>query len=200
MKNILACGVVILLGVTSTYGQKFQLFGVDSTMRHSKGNVHYHSTLEHYTSENNDKPISVTQLNTEASKYVFNRLSVSGNVMIAFMRGSRIIAFQERRAHTVGAGFSGWVRWEVANFDHHNFFIEVGHGMLFTLREFPPGGTKWNFSIRRGFGFNVHLKDNRYLTFGWRWMHLSNGRGFIPENPAYEGNGLYIGFKFAKQP
>ena len=183
--------------------QKFNPFGIDSAMSHTKGEVHFESTLEHYFSENltnwlNDKPISITQFNTTASKYILNRLSLNGNAFLSIIRGERIVDLVGQNANTLGGGISGGMRWEIINFSHHNFYIETYQGMIFTFDDFPPGGTSWNFMVRYGLGYNIHLSNKRYLYFGWRWIHISNGKGLIPENPAYDGNGLFIGFKFVK--
>lgn len=189
--------LLLFVGIGSN-AQKFQFLGVDTTMNHTRGNVHFLTTLEHYSSEDNDKPISITQINTEVSYYLLHRLSVGGNLHFSIPRGSRYINFIEHNANTFGAGFAGSLRWEAINFSHHNFYLETSYGVLYTLEEFPPGGTNWNFSSRYGLGYNIHLSKNRYLFFGWRWMHISNGTGLVPGNPAYDGNGLYLGFKFSK--
>lgn len=191
---------MLLLAVCSqqTYAQKFSFTGQDSTMQHTRGKTHFLTTLEHYQSEENDKPISITQLNTEVSHYAFNRLSIGAGLSLSIPRGSRYIIFEEFESNTAGLGITGFGRYELINFQHHNFYLEAGYGMLFTADPFPYGGTHWNFTVRYGLGYNVRLNSGQYLLFGWRWMHISNGTGFVPTNPAYDGNGIYLGFKFVK--
>ena len=202
-KTFLPLIFLLFFSSKQLYAQKFQFFGIDSLMNHTKSNIHYVTTLEHYFSENlthylNDKPISITQLNTTADYYLFNRLAIGGNLLVSIPRGEYVKDFVGQSANTVGIGIAGSLRWELLNLLHHNFYIETAQGMLFTANDFPPGGTPWNFSVRYGLGYTVHLSDNRYLVFGWRWMHISNGTGLVPTNPAYDGNGIYIGFKFSK--
>lgn len=199
------CFLLWFLLVTSSIclAQKFTPFGTDSSMYHTKGNVHYETTLEHYFSENlehwlNDKPISITQLNTTLSKYVLDRLSINGNMFLTITRGDRIDNFMAREANTFGGGLSGGLRFEILNFSYHNLYIETLQGMIFTVEDFPPGGTPWNFMVRYGIGYNVQLADKRFISFGWRWMHISNGTGLVPSNPAIDANGLFISFKFAR--
>lgn len=185
--------------------QKFTPFGVDSAMNHLKGNIHHETTLEHYFGENSvdvfgDRPISLSQFNTTISRYLLNRFSISGNAFFSIIRGERNIDFITESANTVGTGFSGGIRWEVLNFSHHNFYIETYRGLIFTLDDFPPKGTPINFLVRYGLGYTIHLSDNRYMFFGWRWIHVSNGTGLVHGNPSYDGNGLFLGFKFSKDP
>lgn len=195
----------LLFTITPLLGasQKFTLFGTDSVMAHEKGNVHYSTILEHYFSENlhhfwNDKPISITQFGAQIDKYIFDRIALGGAGHVTVTRGNRIVDNTSLSANTVGLGLAGSLRIELLNLSHHNFYIESQQGMVFTIDSFPPGGTPWNFIVKYGLGYTVHLSNKRYLNFGWRWMHISNGTGFVPTNPAYDGNGIYIGFKFAK--
>lgn len=184
------------------YAQKFTPFGTDSIFFHQKGNTHYSTILEHYFSENlhknwNDKPISVTQFGTLVDYYVLDRIAVGAAGHVVIPRGERIVDNnQSLSANTVGLGLAGSVRIELLNLHYHNFYIETQQGMVFTLDSFPPGGTRWNFMVKYGLGYTIHLAEKKYLNFGWRWMHISNGTGFVPTNPAYDGNGIYLGFKF----
>ncbi|MCE7991304.1 MAG: hypothetical protein HEP71_04960 [Roseivirga sp.] len=192
--------IILLLasGMQTGYAQKFSFTGTDTAMHHGRGNVHFLTTLEHYLSEENDKPISITQLNTEVSGYILDKLSIGGSLSLSIPRGNRYIIFEEFESNTIGLGVTGFARYELLNFHHHNFYLETGYGMLFTAAPFPYGGTHWNFTVRYGMGYNVRLNSGQYLLFGWRWMHISNGTGFVPTNPAYDGNGIYVGFKFVK--
>ncbi|MCB9069703.1 MAG: hypothetical protein H6629_18120 [Calditrichae bacterium] len=40
------------------------------------------------------------------------------------------------------------------------------------------------------------LNDKTQLIFGYRWQHFSNGTGIVPTNPSYNGNGIFLGFRF----
>ena len=203
--NLKGLHLFILLALPCcSFAQKISLLGVDTTMKHSRGNVHYSSILEHYFSENihkswNDKPISVTQFGTLVDYYIFDRIALGGAAHIIIPRGERILDNNRSlSANTLGLGLAGSLRIDVLNLNHHSFYIETQYGMAFTLKSFPPEGTPWNFMVKYGLGYTIHLSSGRFLNFGWRWMHISNGTGFVTTNPAYDGNGIYIGFKFAK--
>jgi hypothetical protein len=172
-------------------------------MHHDRGNVHYATTLEYYSSEELNasfvnKPISIAQFGTQIDYYLLDRIAIGSIAQIVLPRGERIIDGKGYPANTIGVGLGASLRIEVLNFSHHLFYVEIHRGMVFTADRFPPGGTQWNFMVKNGLGYTIHLSDKKYLLFGWRWMHISNGTGLVPTNPAYDGNGLYIGFKFAR--
>ena len=192
-----------LLFLVASHAQKFTPFGTDSIMNHTRGNVHFVTSLEHYFSEELNasfvnKPISITQFGTQVDYYLLNRIAIGGASQITIPRGERIVDGKGLSANTLGLSLAGSLRIEVLNFSHHNFYIETQQGMLFTLDSFPPGGTVWNFMVKYGIGYTIHLNQNKYLNFGWRWVHVSNGTGLVPTNPAYDGNGIYLGFRFSK--
>lgn len=196
MKTVLC--LLLIVSSLNAHAQKFELFKTDSAMGQAKGTTHYLTTLEHFQSEENDKPISIAVFNAEMSHYVVNRLSMGLGFSGMIARGTRFVLFEPFESNTVGLGAFGFFRFDVANFSNHNFYIETGFGVLLTANRFPAGGTHLNGSSRHGLGYNVRLRSGQFLFFGYRWLHISNGRGFVPENPAYDGNGIYIGFKFMK--
>ena len=195
--------LIILFATVTCNGQKFTPLGIDSSMHHTRGNIHYATILEHFSIEQNIhgsdiRTASVTQINAQADCYLFHRIALSGTLFLSIPRGEHVIESVEYSANTIGAGLSGGIRIELLNLSYHNFYVEGYEGMIFTKDAFPPKGTPWNFIARFGFGYTVNLAEKRYLIFGWRWMHISNGTGFVPSNPSYDGNGLYIGFKFTQ--
>ena len=197
------CFVGFVLVSLKAEAQKFSFFGIDSLMSHEKGNIHYGTLLEHYFSEELNpsfvhKPISITQFGTQVDYYLVARLAVGGVLQFTLPRGERVVDGKGMSANTFGTSTLGSVRLELLNLTNHNFYIETQQGMVFTLEPFPPGGTRWNFLVKYGFGYCINLAAKRYLQFGWRWIHISNGTGLVPTNPAYDGSGIYIGFRFAK--
>ncbi len=200
--QIILVFLLISSSVNKSLAQKFTPFGVDSVMHHLKGNIHYSTILEHSYSEENhplwDKPISITQFGTLIDYYLLNRIAIGGAASVAIPRGERIVNGSSLSANTVGLAIAGSLRIEVLNLSHHSFYLDTQQGMIFTLHSFPPGGTHGNFMVKYGLGYTIHLSHKKYLSFGWRWMHISNGKGLVSSNPAYDGNGLFIGFKFAK--
>lgn len=192
------CSLILAACCLNSHAQKFEIFATDTAMAQQKGSTHFLTTLEHFHSEDNDKPIQITQFNAEMSHYVVNRLAMGVGFSGMIGRGTRFIQFEPFDSNAVGLGASGFFRFDVANFSHHNLYVETGYGILLTANRFPSGGTRLNGTVRHGIGYNVRLKSGQFLFFGWRWIHISNGRGFVPDNPAYDGNGIYLGLKFAK--
>lgn len=155
--------------------------------------------LEYYDSIDDDRDISILQLNGEAGLYLRYGLSLNGNAYLFLSRGRRIPDDVkppvELDADVIGTGFNGFIRWDFLRWGGHSLFVEGGAGMVFTADDFPPGGTPWNFSRRRGLGASIRLMKVRLLA-GWREMHISNGKGFgHPRNPAYDATGFYIGLR-----
>lgn len=156
--------------------------------------------LEHYNSLDEDRDISITQVNVETGFYLLYGLSLNGNAYLFLAQGERIPDNVEPpvelNADVAGTGFNGFVRWDFLRLNGHSLFVEAGAGMVFTTDDFPPGGTSWNFSRRHGFGASIRLNKTRIVA-GWRDMHISNGKGFgHPRNPAFDGRGFYIGLRF----
>jgi hypothetical protein len=84
---------------------------------------------------------------------------------------------------------------------HHIFergdfstFLEVALGMIYADDEFPPGGTRFNFTEQFGVGVTYRLRDNVFVVGGGRFIHISNayihGRD---QNPGVNALGGYVG-------
>lgn len=64
-------------------------------------------------------------------------------------------------------------------------------------RDFPAGGDRHNFMWRVGPTAEYAIDDSRSLGVSYHRTHISNGRGFRPQNPSYDAHGialLFIGF------
>lgn len=161
------------------------------------GSIVHGAYIEHYSSEDADRNISVTQLNTEMAYFVWNRFSVITNAYLMVAKGHRTANFQDFDSNRYGVGFAGFVRADVFDFKYHSFFVDLGVGMVFTNKDFPPSGTPWNFTRRYGGGIAIKIDRDMRLVIGWRDMHVSNGKGFgHPKNPAFDSNGLFAGLRF----
>ena len=102
----------------------------------------------------------------------------------------------EREADGLGAGFLGLLRWSPLRLSTVQPYVEASSGMVFTLEEFPPGGTVWNFWSRWGVGVSIGIRGELALVVGVRRVHISNGKGFgHPRNPAYDGAGVVVGLR-----
>jgi hypothetical protein len=188
---------LILVGLHSSWAQSPSTDSTTSKPFFSRGSVVHGTYLEYYFSEDADRHISVAQLNTEMAYFIWNRLSVMTNAYLLIAKGQRIVEFKDFDSERYGVGFAGFVRVDLFDFRFHSLFVDLGYGMVFTDKSFPPGGTKWNFTRRYGGGLTIKINPDARLMIGWRHMHISNGKGFgHPRNPAYDSNGLFGGLRF----
>jgi hypothetical protein len=81
-------------------------------------------------------------------------------------------------------------------------FIKLGAGFLYFNKSLPiPVAGRYHFMGDWGGGLMVHSKKNpkRFLSFGYRYFHISNANIYGKENnPGYNANTFYIGFSFFK--
>ena len=75
--------------------------------------------------------------------------------------------------------------------------LDCSGATIYYDRQFPGGGERYNFMGRFGAGFGLGSEKSLKVILKYEWMHVSNGRGLVPNNPSYEGKGPYIGFRFA---
>lgn len=124
--------------------------------------------------------------------------------MVSFhdMAGSIIpsgaAATSPRSADGTGLSASAFARFyplQVAAFSLH---LDVAAGVLWTSDAWPPGGTSTNGIYRFGVGFEQSLGREWGITAGLRYLHVSNGGGLVPSNPAYDaiGGHLGVGYRF----
>jgi lipid A 3-O-deacylase len=71
---------------------------------------------------------------------------------------------------------------------------EASGGVLLYSNRFPYGGDYYNFMFRMGPSISYRVSKNGYIKAGYRWMHVSNGKGFGNQNPFYEAQGAGISF------
>ncbi len=71
--------------------------------------------------------------------------------------------------------------------------FESSAAIILYNTHFPPGGDIYNFMLRKGLMLSFQAGKNCTFTLGGRFMHVSNGQGLNPHNPAYEGWGLHAG-------
>ncbi len=75
-------------------------------------------------------------------------------------------------------------------------FAESSAHLLWTPDQFPAGGTRFNGLIRRGFGLTLALGSAGQLELGYRRAHVSNGSGAGSDNPSWDGDGYWAGWRF----
>ena len=80
-------------------------------------------------------------------------------------------------------------------------YLRVSGGLLLFLRgPFLPGGDVYEFILQLGAGLEVPLGDRLSLFGDLHGVHLSNGQGLGPFNPAFTGEGGLIGAAYALAP
>lgn len=77
-------------------------------------------------------------------------------------------------------------------------FVNASGGMLYFDKQIPRAvGTRFLFTADLGAGLEFKLKNQRAITVGYKYLHLSNAnRGF--ENPGFDQNLFYVGYSFIK--
>lgn len=80
---------------------------------------------------------------------------------------------------------------------HNNriaFHINGSGGLIIYNKDFPAGGKRHNFMWRTGPMISYMIGDDQGVGLGYQWMHVSNGQGVGPQNPAYDAQGPVLQF------
>lgn len=95
------------------------------------------------------------------------------------------------------AGFNLTLRHHVFERGDFSFFLEAALGMIYADDEFPPGGTRFNYTEQAGVGASYRLRDDLFLIGGARFIHISNA--YIhgeDQNPGVNAIGGYVGLTY----
>src|SRR5450631_741720 len=77
-------------------------------------------------------------------------------------------------------------------------YLRASGGLLLFLRDpFLPGGDVYDFILQLGAGLEVPIGQRLSLFGDLHALHLSNGQGLGPFNPAFTGEGGLIGAAYA---
>jgi hypothetical protein len=80
-------------------------------------------------------------------------------------------------------------------------YLRVSGGLLLFLRgPFLPGGDTYDFILQLGVGLEVPVGERWSLFGDLHAVHLSNGQGLGPGNPAFTGEGGLVGAAYALAP
>lgn len=94
----------------------------------------------------------------------------------------------------LGLGPVFLIRFEPIAYKGFSLAPEFSGGFILYSNKFPYGGEIYNFMWRVGGSICYRINTEYSVTVNSRWMHVSNGKGLVPQNPSYEGWGLGIGF------
>lgn len=76
--------------------------------------------------------------------------------------------------------------------------VEASGGFILYSNRFPYGGDVYNFMFRAGPSIEYKINNHYVFKIGYRWMHVSNGKGLGKQNPFYEAQGINLGFIILK--
>lgn len=71
--------------------------------------------------------------------------------------------------------------------------VEASGGFILYSNHFPYGGDVYNFMFRAGPSLTYKINKSCFIKTGYRWMHVSNGKGYGKQNPFYEAQGINLG-------
>ncbi|MEO7673432.1 MAG: acyloxyacyl hydrolase [Pyrinomonadaceae bacterium] len=75
-------------------------------------------------------------------------------------------------------------------------FLAASGGLLYFSQRTPNFvGTRFAFTADVGGGIEFKFRENRAVTVGYKYYHISNGDRGI-ENPGFDNNLFYIGYTF----
>ena len=152
----------------------------------------------YFPEDRDNRDIRVATLSAESERHLGAGVWLRGALGLVFTEGVKVEddgpQSAELEADAVGLGTAGFVRWRPFAIGPVAPFAEFGVGVLYMSEPFPPGGTRRNSNWRRGFGLDIRLSDELTLTVAFRHIHISNGKGLVPENPSYDGDGFMIAF------
>jgi hypothetical protein len=92
------------------------------------------------------------------------------------------------RTQVVGALFS--VDYSIVQTKKSHFFFNYDLGGIFIFKEFPIGGTRFNFTPTYGLNYEYKVGNNAQLGVGVKHMHISNAYIFGDDkNPSFDALG-----------
>lgn len=91
------------------------------------------------------------------------------------------------------AGVSVGPRLHVWEHGRFGLFGDVLGGVQVSTRSIPEEGTPYNWSLALGPGCEYALRDSLRLQLGYRFRHISNGRGRVASNPSQNDHSIWVG-------
>jgi hypothetical protein len=109
----------------------------------------------------------------------------------------RFVGVRDGRAVDCGgATLLPVVAWHFWRSGQASLAFDLGFGGAVFYPAFPPGGTMFNGYSAVGLQARLPLRRDIGLVVGVRALHHSNGRGFVTENPAFDGLAFNLGAGF----
>jgi hypothetical protein len=137
----------------------------------------------------NSKEVDIHELRLGLGHYFRDHLGFYGELSLYRPTGHR----DRRQVDTIGLGLAFALRWHFLRHPDFSMYADWGLGLMAARDRFPPAGTRHNGTPHFGLGLSARLRRNAQLLVGLRQLHMSNGKGLVPENPSFDGLGGYIG-------
>jgi len=154
----------------------------------SKGKKITFISAGNYSGIEDSKDINISNLSFGKAYYVTDGLGLYGEVLAMATQGERDGI--DADVEGIGAFFA--LRWHFIRMKNWSLFLNHGIGPLLFFEEFPPGGTKLNGLTQYGVGMKIRISNSKFINLGVRHIHISNGKGFVDDNPSYDGHGAYL--------
>lgn len=100
--------------------------------------------------------------------------------------------FIYHKTSAFGAGPVIHIQKEVFIKGRFSIEADASGGLILYNKRFPFGGDVYNFMFRGGGLLVYRMNDKFSIQAGYKWMHVSNGKGLGAFNPTYEGTGISV--------
>jgi lipid A 3-O-deacylase len=121
-----------------------------------------------------------------------------GNIVQTKEISETIIDVTSYKSSAFGLGPALQTQFAPIQIKRFSLVLEVNGGFILYTNRFPYGGDVYNFMFRTGPSLTYRIKNNSFIKIGYRWMHVSNGKGYGPQNPFYEAQGVNVSCILAK--
>jgi len=138
---------------------------------------------------NDNQAVDIAELRLGLGHYFRDRLGFYGELSLYRPTGER----NGRSVDTIGLGLAFALRWHFLRRPSYSLYADWGLGLMVGLDPFPPAGTRHNGIPHFGLGLSARFRQDTQLLAGFRQLHISNGKGLVPENPSFDGLGAYLG-------
>lgn len=160
-----------------------------SNSLYAKGSKDSFFSIGSYGGIKDDRDTAIHAISYGMGYYLTDGLGIYGEALAIAPRGD--VDGLDADSEGIGAFFS--LRWHFVRTARWSLFLNHGIGPVYFLDEYPPGGTKLNNLMQYSVGMTTRVGDTTLLQLGIRHIHISNGKGFVDENPAYDGYGAFVG-------
>lgn len=143
--------------------------------------------------ENTRQSFLNIQLNHSELNFHNLHVEISSELIIAGRIHYPIDGLNGPKESSFGIGLIP-IRLNIPFFNRQNTpFITATTGVFVVDKPFPDSrGTKLNYILEFGLGYRIALAQNRFLEFGYKLHHLSNGNTGM-ENPGIDSHMFFAG-------